>query len=110
MNSAVLVLKGKAALVFPIALCIAHLIFLLMVANAKNGGWAWIAIVGLDFPISILVMQVSIAMDISPTVPFALFGTAWWFAIGWVASKFLFKISKKTPRHVAALGRAEREK
>ena len=74
----------------PAVLSVGHLLLCIYVAVIPSEGWGWVIVATVDFPFSILVAALFHALP--PILSFSLFGTVWWYLLGWLGAKLLIKL------------------
>jgi hypothetical protein len=73
--------KKKACRYAGVVAAIAHLIFVMVIAQTPaEGSWQWFPVFVLDFPVSWISILLANA-GLSPFFAFGLIGTLWWFAV-----------------------------
>ena len=82
----------RVLLVFiPAVLSVAHLLLCFYVAATPSEGWGWVIVTSIDFPFSIPI--IALLHDLPPLLSFGIFGTLWWYLLGWLLAKLIVKIN-----------------
>lgn len=63
-------------------------------ASTPSEGWGWVVVTAIDFPIS--APLIALLHNLPPLVYFGIFGTLWWYLLGWLGAKLLIKILGNT--------------
>lgn len=95
----------RAFLIFlPGSLAAGHLLFCIYVASTPSEGWGWVLVTAIDFPISALL--IALLHNLPPLVYFGIFGTLWWYSLGWLGAKLMIKVLATTsPTTVSGRGK-----
>jgi hypothetical protein len=73
----------------PATLSVGHLLLCIYVEATPSEGWGWVVVTGIDFPLSIPLLTLLHALP--PLLSFGIFGTLWWYLLGWLLAKFIVK-------------------
>ena len=68
-----------------------HLLLCFVAYANPNEGWQWLPVSFLDLPFSLLIAQLALP----PIVPYAIFGTLWWYLLS-VVGRHLLKGGRVT--------------
>lgn len=85
----------RAFLIFiPATLSAAHMLFCIYVESTPSAEWGWVVVTAIDFPISAVL--IALLHNLPPLVYFGIFGTLWWYLMGWLGAKLMIRMLAST--------------